>query len=84
MNCSEIVQFILLLTVREGAPDDVNCQSHYIISKGQIIWAAKWSANQIESGRAAEELSRKIYYDNLYKNKGILRRAWNWIKKLFG
>lgn len=60
------------------------CQSHYIISKGQIIWAAKWSANQIESGCAAEELSRKIYYDNLYKNKGILRRAWNWIKKLFG
>jgi len=60
-----------------------SCKSHYIINKGQIIWADQWTADQIGAGRAAEELSRKVYYDNLYKNKSILRRAWNWIKKLF-
>lgn len=38
------------------------CQSHYIINKGQTIWVAKWSADQIEAGRAAEELRRKAYY----------------------
>lgn len=59
------------------------CKSHYVINKGQIIWAAKWSDDQIKAGRAAEELRRKAYYDNLYKNKGILRRIWNWLKSLF-
>jgi hypothetical protein len=59
------------------------CKSHYIINKGQIIWAAEWSDDEIKAGRAAEELRRKVYYDNLYQNKGILRRVWNWIKKLF-
>lgn len=59
------------------------CKSHYIINKGQIIWAAKWSDEQIKAGRTAEELRRKVHYDNLNKNKGIMRRAWNWIKKLF-
>lgn len=59
------------------------CKSHYLINKGQIIWAAEWSDDEIKAGRAAEELRRKAYYDNLYKNRGILRRAWNWIKKLF-
>lgn len=60
-----------------------SCKSHYIINNGQIIWAAEWSNDEIRAGRAAEELRRKAYYDNLYKNKGILRRVWNWIKKLF-
>ena len=59
------------------------CKSHYIINKGQIIWAAEWSDNEIMAGRADEELRRNAYYDNLYKNNGILRKAWNWIKKLF-
>jgi hypothetical protein len=59
------------------------CKSHYIINKGHIIWASQWSDVDIMAGRAAEELRRKAYYDNLYKNNGILRRAWNWIKKLF-
>lgn len=60
------------------------CKSHYIINKGQIIWADEWSDDQIAAGRAAEELRRKNYYDNLYKNKGILSRIWNWLKRLFG
>ncbi|OCZ54233.1 hypothetical protein A7D23_05535 [Dehalobacter sp. TeCB1] len=59
------------------------CQSHYFIRNGQVVWAPKWMPGQIEAGRAAEELRRNAYYDSLYKNKGILRRIWDWIKSLF-
>lgn len=59
------------------------CKSHYIINKGKIIWAAKWSDDEIKAGRAAEESRRKAYYDNLYKNKGVLNRIKKWIKSLF-
>lgn len=60
------------------------CKSHYIIKRGQIIWAAEWSDDEIRAGRIAEELRREAYYDDLYRNKGRLRRIRNWFKKLFG
>ena len=59
------------------------CQSHYFIRNGQVVWAPKWTPGQIEAGRSTEELRRNTYYNDLYKNKGILRRIWNWIKSMF-
>lgn len=59
------------------------CQSHYFIRNGQVVWASKWTQEQIEAGRIAEELRRKTYYNNVYKNKGIFKRIWNWMKNLF-
>lgn len=59
------------------------CQSHYFIRNGQVVWAPKWTLEQIEAGRIDEELRRKAYYDNVYKNKGIFKRIWNWMKNLF-
>jgi hypothetical protein len=59
------------------------CQSHYFIRNGHVVWAPKWTLEQIEAGRIDEELRRKTYYDNVYKNKGIFKRIWNWMKNLF-
>jgi len=60
------------------------CRSHYLIRTGQVIWANSWTFEQVKAGRAAEELRRKNYYDNLYsQNNGVFKRVWNWIKGLF-
>jgi hypothetical protein len=59
------------------------CQSHYFITRGNVIWCAQWSTEQIAAGRQAEEARRRVYYEALEsKRGGILRRIWRWIKKL--
>ncbi len=30
------------------------CQSHYFVRNGQVVWAPKWSRNQVKEGRAAD------------------------------
>ena len=61
------------------------CQSHYWIDRGEIRWAEKWSPVEIAAGRRAEEERREAYYEALYQNdRGLLRRLWDWTKKLFG
>ena len=61
------------------------CQSHYWITDGKVIWAAKWTPEQIVAGRHHEEERRHAYYDALdRKGGGALQRLWNWFKRLFG
>lgn len=38
------------------------CQSHYFITSNKVIWAAKWTKKQIESGRAREANARARYF----------------------
>jgi hypothetical protein len=60
------------------------CQSHYLITRGEVIWAEKWSAKQIAAGRAMEEKRRRAYYDDLDRRRGgFVRRIWLWAKRLF-
>lgn len=60
------------------------CQSHYWIYRGEIIWAPKWTPEQIAAGRRREEKRRDAYYDVLYRRRGrTLRRFWRWVKNLF-
>src|ERR1043165_1295513 len=42
------------------------CQSHYIIRAGKIVWAPKWSPEQIAAGRRDEERRREEYYAAMY------------------
>jgi hypothetical protein len=61
------------------------CQSHYWIDRGEILWADKWSPEQVAAGRAHEEHRRQAYYEALYrKDGGRLHRFWRWLKSLFG
>lgn len=59
------------------------CQSHYWIRRGKIVWSKKWTQKEIETGRRAEQKRREEYYDNLYTEDSLLKRVWNWIKDLF-
>jgi hypothetical protein len=61
------------------------CKSHYWIRYGQVVWADKWTPEQIEAGRYAEESRRTAYYDALDSRRSEpLRKFWNWLKGLFG
>ena len=57
------------------------CQSHYIIRAGKIVWAGKWTPEQIAAGRRDEEERRRAHYDALYP-LGIWQRFWRWLKSL--
>jgi Family of unknown function (DUF6527) len=60
------------------------CQSHYWITSGKVLWAEKWTPEQIAAGRVHEEERRHAYYDALdRKRDGALRRLWSWFKRLF-
>lgn len=59
------------------------CQSHYVIKKGKILWAAQWTPEQVAAGRRREEARRRAYYDAKYARRGFFARVWAFIKKLF-
>lgn len=57
------------------------CQSHYWIQRGEIIWSRKWSKEEIEQGRKAEEEFRNAYFKRANKKK---KSFIHFIKSLFG
>lgn len=60
------------------------CQSHYVIYRGDVIWANKWTPEQIVAGRRGEEKRRRAYYNALDRQRdGTLRRLWRRVKSLF-
>lgn len=60
------------------------CQSHYWIYRGEVMWADKWTSEQIAAGRLGEEERRRAYYEALdHQRVGSLRRFWRWLKSLF-
>ena len=38
------------------------CQSHYWIIRGDVIWAEKWTEEEISAGRRHEQERRSEYY----------------------
>jgi len=61
------------------------CQSHYWINRGNVVWAEKWTAEKIAAGRRHEEDRRRAYYAALDRKRGgALQRLWRWIKGYFG
>jgi hypothetical protein len=59
------------------------CQSHYIIEGGKVLWADKWTPEEIARGRRGEEERRKAYYNAMYAKQSLLSRIWQWLKRLF-
>jgi len=59
------------------------CQSHYWIRGGEVIWARKWNREEIELSRRSEEKRRRLYYENMYNPKTPFRRFWAWVGCLF-
>jgi len=61
------------------------CQSHYWITRGEVVWGEKWTPEQIAVGHAREEERRRAYYGDLYRRRdgGIGARAWRWLRALW-
>lgn len=59
------------------------CQSHYWIRSNKVRWAARWSQDEIDAGRAHDRLAKARYFgtadsatDNVAKDKsGRLRSS---------
>ena len=61
------------------------CQSHYLITRGEVVWAAPWTAKQIADGQRREEEHRRKYYAALDRNRGgMAQKLWRWLKSLLG
>ncbi|MCI0601811.1 hypothetical protein L0156_02250 [bacterium] len=39
------------------------CQSHYWITNNNVHWAARWSRNEIEAGRAYDRSEKERYFN---------------------
>ena len=61
-----------------------SCQSHYLITRGEVIWAERWTTEQIAEGQRREEKRRREYYEALDRKRGsVVQRLWRWIRSLF-
>ena len=39
------------------------CKSHYWIKENKVVWSAKWSEEQIKSGRRQDAIRKQRYYE---------------------
>jgi len=42
-----------------------DCQSHYWIRRNRVIWAGRWTAQQIAEGRALDRSRKKIWAEGV-------------------
>lgn len=40
------------------------CQSHYILMRGNVRWARRWTRSEIEAGRARDRRAKALTYDD--------------------
>ncbi|MGH9440524.1 MAG: DUF6527 family protein [Terriglobia bacterium] len=61
------------------------CQSHYLITRGEVIWAEKWTPEEIAAARRHEQIRRDDYFAARDRKRGgVLTRLWHWIQKRIG
>jgi hypothetical protein len=59
------------------------CKTHYWIREGTIIWAEDWTPAQVAAGRRSEDQRRRAYFDSRQqKPTPLLRRLWQWFRRL--
>jgi len=60
------------------------CRSHYVITRGEVVWAGQWTPEQVAAGRLAEDERRRVYYESRARAwGGWLRRLWRVISSLW-
>lgn len=68
------------------------CRSHYWITRSRVVWAAAWSEEQVERGRAVEHTARVRHYEARSERGAKMKAAeeqqregiWARIKGWFG
>lgn len=49
-----------------------HCKSHYWIRRNRVIWAPRWSQEQIDAGRAHDRSAKKRYYEPAEATAGYM------------
>lgn len=61
-----------------------DCQSHYVISSNQILWAKAFSPSQILANRASDRLVReRVQFERAWREASFWRRLGIRIKSLW-
>lgn len=61
------------------------CQSHYLITRGDVAWAEKWTPEAIAADRHYEQIRRYDYFAARDRERGgVLSRLWCWIQTRIG
>jgi hypothetical protein len=61
----------------------LGCQSHYWIKRGDVVWAGKWTPEQIVAGRTNEDQRRQAYYKaQNYQRSGRMSKLLQRLKKV--
>ncbi|MDO8773712.1 MAG: DUF6527 family protein [Burkholderiaceae bacterium] len=56
------------------------CRSHYLIHKGQVVWAEQWSDSQIAAGRTRDQQKLQTYLDSRrHKRPSWWNRFLHWL-----
>lgn len=60
------------------------CRSHYLINKGQVVWAQQWSDSQIAAGRVRDQKKLQVYLNRRAQTRpGWLARLLKRLGNMF-
>ena len=60
------------------------CCSHYIIERGDIIWAGRWTPERVARGRQAQQERDRAFYEALdRKRHNLWSRLWRWLRSIW-
>ena len=61
------------------------CRSHYWIDRSRVRWAATWTAEQVDQGRAEDRRRKDEYFGATHRSASLpLRRLKGWIARIIG
>lgn len=71
------------------------CQSHYWIREGEVVWAPRWTREQVETGRAQDRRQKDAYYSDKDDTSDVQpkeppivlkrrKRLLEWLRSWFG
>jgi hypothetical protein len=53
----------------------LKCQAHYWIERNQVRWAGRWSRDEIEAGRASDQITRHQRLEEDKRQVGYATKA---------
>lgn len=51
------------------------CRSHYWVRRSQVVWAERWSQQQVETGREIDREAKRGHYEKLAESSGASASA---------
>ena len=58
------------------------CLSHYWIRRNRIVWARRWSRQEIDAGRIHDRLVKRRYFKSAQTSTGDTDRRTPWHQKM--